>query len=212
MLNIIETVEAKVYVTSDPHLGHDRDFVWGYRGYSCCDDHTEGVIKTINDTVRPNDILFMLGDHTLNTTKEQFDAYLDRINCRNFFCLFGNHNNPHEKSIYRPERDKLVNSRVQWVFPVKYKNMTYMGHYAEVVVNGQLIVMCHYPFRSWISASKGSWCLCGHEHGQMPETRPEATNAGKILDVGWDVFKRPISFSEIKEIMDKKPICQVGHH
>lgn len=153
----------------------------------------------------------MLGDLCLNTQPHQVDQLLDRIVCQNLWCLWGNHNNPHEKTIYRPERDKLTKKPVQWVYPVKYKNMTYLGHYHEVTVNNQFIVMCHYPFMSWNELSSGAWCLCGHEHGGLPATRPEATD-GKILDVGWDMYKKPLSFAEVKAIMDRKTKCSVGHH
>ena len=33
----------------------------------------------------------------------------------------------------------------------------------------------------------------------------------KALDMGWDVWKRPMLFSEIKAIMDKKPIKRLHH-
>ena len=57
----------------------------------------------------------------------------------------------------------------------------------------------------------GSWCLCGHEHGGLPATRPEAKD-GKILDLGWDLYKKPVSFAEVKAIMDTKQVSSVGHH
>ena len=211
MFNIIESPELTVWFTADPHLDHDKDFVWEARGYKSAKDHTDSIIETTNQYVKPGDILFMLGDLCLNCTPQRLDQYLDRINCKNFWCLWGNHNNPHEKTIYRPGRDKLTTKPVQWVYPVKYKNMTYLGHYHEVTVNNQFIVMCHYPFMAWNSLMHGSWCLCGHEHGGLEATRPEATN-GKILDVGWDLFKKPVSFAEVKTIMDKKHKSVIGHH
>jgi calcineurin-like phosphoesterase family protein len=211
MINIIEASDSTIWFTSDWHLGHQRDFVWKVRGYQSADDHTNSIIETLNHYVRENDILFNLGDLCLNTTREQFDGYLDRIKCQNIWCLFGNHNNPHEKHIYRPERDKLTTQPVNWVYPVKYKNIAYIGHYHEVVVNGQFIVLFHYPLLSWNQMMHGSWALVGHEHGWLPSTRPDAKE-GKILDLGWDLYKKPLSFAELKPIMDAKPISKIGHH
>lgn len=213
MFNIIETPELKVWFTSDWHLGHQRNFVWEVRGYKSPEDHTSNIIETTNKLVREGDILFNLGDFCLNTNEQQFNGYLDRLHCKNIWCLLGNHNNPHERTIYCPERDKLLAPGVKanWVYPVKYRNMTYIGHYHEVAVNGQFIVLSHYAFQIWNKSHEDSWCLCGHSHGSLPTTRPES-NYGKILDVGWDLFKRPLNFSEIKEIMDKKPIQKVDHH
>lgn len=211
MFNIIESPDLRVWFMADPHLGHNKPFVWEVRGYSSASHHTDSIIETVNKYVRHGDILFILGDLCLNTDKLQLDSYLDRIQCQNLWCLWGNHNNPHEKAIYRPERDKLTIKLVNWVYPVTYKNMTYIGHYHECVVNGQFIVMSHYPFQVWNESHRGSWCLCGHSHGSLATTRPES-NYGKILDVGWDIFKKPMSFTDIKAIMDTKPIQKVDHH
>jgi calcineurin-like phosphoesterase family protein len=212
MFNITESPESKVWFFSDPHLGHLRDFVWEARGYTSPDHHTDSIIDGINAEVKANDILICLGDLCLNSTPAQVDGYLDRIICQNFWCLFGNHNNPHEKTIYLPGKNKICSDpRIRWVYPVKHKNMSYIGHYVEMTVNNQFIVLCHYPLISWNHLTKGSWMLCGHEHGNLPATRPEATD-GKILDVGWDLFKKPLSFNELKVIMDKKTMCSVGHH
>ncbi len=212
MFNIIESPELRVWFTSDWHLGHQRDFVWESRGYKSAEAHTNTIIETTNELVREGDIIFNLGDFCLNTNETQFNAYLDRIRCKNLWCLFGNHNNPHEKIVYRPGRNRLCpNREVNWVYPVRYKNMSYIGHYHEVVVNGQFIVLSHYAFQVWNKSHKGSWCICGHSHGSLPTTRPES-DYGKILDVGWDLHHKPLSFDEVKAIMDKKPIQVVDHH
>jgi calcineurin-like phosphoesterase family protein len=213
MFNITESPELTVHFMADPHLDHNKNFIWESRGYSSADHHTSDIINVTNDCVRENDILFMIGDLCLNSTPQKVEQYLARIRCKNFWCLWGNHNNPHEKSIYRPERDKLLapGVRANWVYPVKYKNMVYLGHYHECTVNNQFIVMCHYPFMSWNQLGHGAWMLCGHEHGGLPATRPEATD-GKILDLGWDMYHKPLSFTELKKIMDTKSISSVGHH
>ncbi len=209
--NINDTDECKTWYSSDFHLGHRREFIWESRGYKSPEDHTDSIISTVNDYVKENDILFNLGDLCLNTTPEEIENYLSRIVCKNIWCLFGNHNNPHEKTIYRPVRDKCTPENIHWAFPLTYKNLTYIGHYNEIIVNGQFIVMCHYPLRSWNHLSDGSWCLCGHEHGALEETRPEYSE-GKILDLAWDLYKKPISFSEIQTIMNSKKMSAVGHH
>jgi len=217
MFNITESDDLKVWFTTDPHLDHQGPKggtpLWESRGYESPDDMTLNIIDTCNEIVRPNDILFMLGDLCLNSNPLNIDRYLGRLKCQNFWCLWGNHNNPHEKLIYRPGRDKLLAPGVKanWVYPVTYKNMTYLGHYHEVVVNGQFIVLSHYAYQVWNESHHSSWCLCGHSHGSLATTRPES-DYGKILDVGWDLFKKPLSFQEIKEIMDKKPIQKVDHH
>ena len=213
MFNILESDNLKVWFTSDLHLGHQRDFVWEARGYKSPEDHTNSIIDCINDYAREGDILINNGDLCLNSTLQMVNDYLNRIVCKNMWCLWGNHSNPHEKAIYRPERDKLLapGVRANWVYPVKYKNMTYLGHYHEITVNHQFIVLSHYAFQVWNESHHGSWCLCGHSHGSLPTTRIES-DYGKILDLGWDLHHKPLSFNEVKAIMDRKPIQKVDHH
>lgn len=205
MINIRDTEERRIFVTSDLHLGHQREFVWQARGYNSVQEHDEGVIKTLNETVRPNDILIFLGDFCLNTTFTQFDAYLDKIACQNLWALWGNHNNPHEKNVYR----KLVGDKEQ--YPVKYKNMTYYGHYMEAILNGQFVVLFHYPIWVWNEMKNGSWMLCGHSHYSFPHTKAD-NQYGKILDVGWDGHGKPWTLEEISAVMADKQFVALDHH
>jgi calcineurin-like phosphoesterase family protein len=96
-------------------------------------------------------------------------------------------------------------------YPFQYKNMMYLGYYVEAVLNGQYCVLCHYAINSWKDMRQGSWLLHGHEHSDVKNHLPEGTD-GKILDTGWDYFKKPLSLSDIKKIMESKIILSVGHH
>jgi len=206
MINLKETEEQKVYVSSDLHLGHNRDFVFESRGFVDVNTHNNGVIDSINLVARPKDILILLGDFCLNTSHQQFDAYLDRINCQNIFSLWGNHNNPHEKSVYK--KGMIGDTET---YPYRYKNMVYYPHYVEAVINGQFIVMLHYPLYVWNEQSHGAWMLCGHSHCGCDFSH-EANPDGKILDVGWDGHKKPWSFAEIQTVMNQKQFVVMDNH
>jgi calcineurin-like phosphoesterase family protein len=206
MLNIRETEEQKIYVSSDFHLGHQRDFVWQARGYNSAAEHDAGLIKSVNDTVRPSDVLLFLGDFCLNTTLDQYNSYLDKIQCQNIYMLWGNHNNPHEKNVYR----KIVGTEVE-VYPTKYKNVTYYGHYLEAILGGQFTVLCHYPLYIWNEMQHGAWMLCGHSHYGCPLTKADNLY-GKILDVGWDGHGKPWSLEEIALVMNDKRFVSLDHH
>lgn len=213
MLNITQNKDQMVYFSSDWHLGHQQPFIWESRGYKSYEDHTDSIIDSINKEVRLNDILFYLGDLCLNTPIEKFEEYIGRIVCQNVWMIFGNHNNPHEKSIYQPLTKELIIDKTKnyQVYPVAYKNVKYLGHYYEVSVNGQVIILFHYPISSWNYMNHGSWHLCGHSHYNFDPSTAENTTA-KILDVGWDGFKKVLSFDEVSTIMAKKNITVVDHH
>jgi calcineurin-like phosphoesterase family protein len=48
-----------------------------------------------------------------------------------------------------------------------------VGDYAEIVVDGVHLVLCHYAFRTWRGKSQGWVSLRGHSHGRLePRLRP----------------------------------------
>ena len=86
VLHFKQTDDRKVYFSSDWHLGHNPKWdvpIWKSRGFNSADEMTSGIIKSINDTIRFDDILFYGGDFCLNSTESQFESYLSRITCNN---------------------------------------------------------------------------------------------------------------------------------
>lgn len=65
----------------------------------------------------------------------------------------------------------------------------------------QLIILCHYPMRSWEKSHYGSWMLYGHHHGKLQPY-------GLSFDVGVDTNNfYPYSLHQVTEIMSSlKPI------
>lgn len=214
LVNIRENENLKVGVISDPHLGHNPKWnvpLWKARGYDSVGEHDADIINKVNAMLGPNDILLMLGDFCLNATVESFNSYLDRFNCQ-IWAIWGNHNNPHEKAIFRKAMGSNYVGNVQVEsYPFKYKNMTYFGDRLKLVWNGQFCVLDHFPIYVWEEMQHGAWMLCGHSHYGCPWSQAENKNA-KILDCGWDGHKKPLSFKDVQAIMDTKTFVPVDHH
>jgi calcineurin-like phosphoesterase family protein len=218
-LKLTHNDSHRVYFTSDTHFRHNQSFIFESRGYKDRYEHDDDLIAKINEVVRPQDTLIHLGDFCLNITPPEFDAILNRINCQNIMYIWGNHNS----CIRRHYEDAVAghlnlvrfsgnnpNDGIE-VYPYTIGKLTYLGYYKELIVNGHMIVIHHYPIYSWNSMRKGSWCLHGHEHCAVTDHLPDG-DGGKILDVGWDYYKSPVSFNEIQKIMHKKQIKSIGHH
>jgi calcineurin-like phosphoesterase family protein len=199
-----------VFFSSDFHLGHKREFVWQARGYSSPEEHTKALIEKVNSKVGANDSLLYLGDFCLNSSPEDLDRYLDGINCRNIFMLWGNHNNPLER-IYKNLVKQYVGDIATEIYPLRWGKVIFVGNYLETIIENQIIVMSHYPMRVWNHMSHGSWMLSGHSHYNDIERHAD-WKQGKSLDVGWDGLAAPYSFEEIKKIMDTKELFLVDHH
>jgi calcineurin-like phosphoesterase family protein len=217
MINVLKwfiTPERQVYLSSDLHLNHDKPFVVQSRGFKNVTEHNDGVIESLNKEVRPNDILCLLGDFCLKTSEQEFEDFISRIKCQNVYMLWGNHNNPVER-IYKREVAKVLLAHSMHpnteIYPFRYKNLIFAGHYLEVFIDNHPVVMCHYPISSFNMMKHGAYMLCGHSHQNYEMTRASHT-VGRYLDVGWDGHKKPLTFKEVKAIMDKKLVITVDHH
>lgn len=133
------------------------------------------MIDNINAVVKPNDVLWHLGD--VFWGHDNFDfakAIRDRINCKTIHHVWGNHDEPEIKSLF-------ASSQL----------------YAETVVDHQKIFMCHYPMRAWDKSHKGAWSLYGHVHGGKwdedkygLESKTRAALEGRFSKTVTDHFSR----------------------
>lgn len=223
VLNFTSTENQQSWFSADFHWNHNPKWdipIWKMRGYNSVYESNAHIVDTTNLLVKATDNLFLLGDIALNVSEQQFEDLLNSIKCRNIYFVFGNHSS-RVKDIYKREIDKWFYSNDEGyysdqakidgntnpeMYPFRYRNLIFLGNYAEITVNHQPIILSHYPMYSWNKMSHGSWCLSGHLHS----TKDNYT--GKHIDVGWDAFKKPMSFDELVLIMNKKPIFKEGHH
>lgn len=57
---------SKIWMTSDLHLCHDRDFIWKPRGFNSVYEMNDAIVKNWNEVVDVNDDVYILGDLMLN--------------------------------------------------------------------------------------------------------------------------------------------------
>lgn len=177
------------YFTSDLHLCHK--FLLESRGYATIEDMNAGIVESINSTCTEDDTLYILGDLSCGTKKKEHHPYIEALKPK-LILIKGNHDN-------REKNGKL-----------SYQHLLHEFHHDLVRGFGegpskQMVHMYHYPLAHWFAQNKGVWHLHGHLHGSS------SLIPGKIMDVGWDIYKRPLSFNEVKEYMDKQPI-RANHH
>lgn len=215
ILKLRQTDASKVYMTSDWHLFHNPMWpvpIWKMRGFNSLDESNDFIVDSINETVSANDHMFNLGDPSLNCTESQFEELLSKIQCQNIYLMWGNHASPSWK-IYQREIDKInkwrnISNEEIEIYPFRYRNLIFIGNYAEIVVDGQFICLSHYPMNSWNNMAKGSI----HCHGHIHSTKETYKFEGKKIDVGMDYHMKPVSFNEIRKILSKLEIKHEGHH
>ncbi len=209
-LHFTDTDESKLFVSGCLHLRHAPKWevpIWKMRGFNSSEEMTDGIIASINDTCRESDVLFVLGDFCLNTSEGEFIELINRIKPKMWF-INGNHPNPWQKMYYAHCIEKFGYEVLgyEWL-----NKIIYLGDYVELVWNKQMAVCNHYPMLVWNHMSHGVWSLVSHSHGSCELTLPD-NKSMKQLDCGWDLFRKPLGFEEIKNIMDKKDIAKNDRH
>lgn len=205
-----DTEQSKLLVSGCLHLNHNPKWenpIWHLRGFESSEQMTETILKSINDTCRPQDTLLVLGDFCLNTTEQQFYQLIEKINC-NLLFLRGNHNNPWEKLYLSHCIQKFGYEVLGYKFLDK---IIYLGDYIDLHWNKQLFVCNHYPFYIWDKIGHGAISLVSHSHGSCQLTLPTDTTM-KQIDCGWDVWRKPIGFKEIMDCANKKSVAKNDKH
>jgi len=117
------------------------------------------MVARWNSLIKPHDEVWHLGDFAVRQSAERVASLLSELHGRKHLVT-GNND------------DAAVTGSAGW---------NSIQPYAELLVDGTLFVLCHYPFRTWRDMGKGAINLHGHSHGRLkPQPRQ--------FDVGVDVW------------------------
>ena len=141
---------SRIWLTSDTHFGHDREFLYGPRGFQSIWEHDQQIIKNWNEVVNPDDDIFLLGDCMLG------DNYYG-LSCLkqlkgNIHIIRGNH--------CTDTRMELYNTCYNVVEICEGKFLKACGRY---------FYLCHYPtivsnFDDDKPLKAKMTSICGHSH------------------------------------------------
>ena len=53
---------GKIYLISDTHFNHNKDFVYKARGFNSIEEMNEKIIENWNSVVTDEDTIYVLGD------------------------------------------------------------------------------------------------------------------------------------------------------
>ena len=158
------------YFTADTHFGHEGVLRMCERPFSSVRDMNRTLIDLWNARVRPDDIVWHLGDFALGATPEEAASIFAALNGSKRLVK-GNHD--HDATLALP-----------WALPVR--------EIVEVAVDGARVVLCHYPMRAWRGSFGSALQLFGHTHGLLPPS-------SQSCDVGIDSWAyAPVSIAQIR--------------
>lgn len=175
------------YFSADLHFGHRK--VAELRGFDDVDVHDAHIIKTWNSVVKPSDIVYILGDLTIGN----WNVALEKAGRLNGIkrLVSGNHDAtwPLNKA-WRKHLGPTLNV---------FESVTV---WEQTTINGTKFLMSHLPYKEdfehddrymHVRLQSDMPLLCGHVHGKWQKN-------GRMLNVGWDVFGRPVSEGEIVKL------------
>ena len=122
-----------IYLTSDWHFGHDREFIWKARGYSSVEEMNEIQIEKFNSLVQPDDTVYILGDLMLGNNDEGIKC-LKQLNGNKYFVR-GNHDTDVRVNLYMDEQNANIGFLGD-ATTLKYKKYHfYMSHFPTLTGN-----------------------------------------------------------------------------
>jgi len=126
--------EPKIWVTSDWHFNHDREFIWKPRGFESIQDMNIALVERHNTLVSPDDEVYVLGDLMLGGA-ESMRSGLEWIRQMHghLHIVLGNHDTEKRIQAYL-NLDNVED--VSNVDTLKYKkHHFYMSHYPTLTGN-----------------------------------------------------------------------------
>lgn len=168
---------------------HDHDFMRRLRGFETVEEMNEAILDNHNAVVGKRDTFYFLGDLSFGLAEDvrKFYARMNGVK----HLIVGNHD------------------------AAKVRNLSWssVNDLSRISVNGQKIVLAHYPLLTWQNAHHGTWHLHGHSHGNgrwADSTR---------IDVGIDCSERhglgafmPFSYDDVAAIMATREYDYIDHH
>jgi calcineurin-like phosphoesterase family protein len=206
----------EILVSSDFHFGHDRDFLYGPRGFKDGKEHSEWIQEQV-DNIHPDSLLINLGDVGLSCGPVRIQEFMLTFPCETLLVL-GNHNSGVHQLYQQNLPPGFENCQL---YPMKITpNITLLGYEFLLDIDHDRFYCTHMAPLIWPDQNKKPTprkCLCGHSHGNLKGANPDDHGFGKLLDVGVENAKKYnntafFKIEEINNIMNAKPDAHFDHH
>ena len=179
---------GNIYISSDLHFCHNRDFLYGKRGFDSIAEHDEAIVKEWNKIVKAGDEVYILGDCMLNDNTAGVNL-LRRLAGKKHI-IFGNHDTNERINLYKD------------IF-----NVDVLGFAHRMKYNGYTLYLSHYPTLTDNHdgdkpLDRRVINLCGHSHTQ---DKWEDFNKGLIYHCELDAHdNKPVLLDDIIEEIKEK--------
>lgn len=189
----IDSSKQGIWFTSDLHFGHQNIIRFCKRPWKTTEDMDWNLIQNWNSVVKPDDLVFDLGDFAF-ATNARWKELLSQLNGHHYLIL-GNHD------ITRWPGDKIM------------ELFEGVSHQMILKIDGRTVYLNHYPYLcfggTWRNPENAVYQLFGHVHSGP---NCEGADTDRLVnlfpyqyDVGVDNNNyTPISWEQVKEIIQKQ--------
>ncbi len=187
------------WYTSDLHLGHTNIIGYCDRPFADVDAMDAALVERWNDTVKPDDTVWVLGDVALGRISESLTLVTGLHGTK--LLLTGNHDRCWSGHARRAEgwTERYLDAGFAEIIQGS----------VTVTIGDHRVLACHFPYRGdshdhdrYVDerpVDTGEWLLHGHVHERWRQR-------GRMINVGSDVWDfRPVSESAIAELLDRGP-------
>lgn len=180
-----------IYLTSDFHFGHNKEFIYKARGYDTIEQMNRQLFYNFNKIVTNADDVYILGDLIMGDSADSI-CYIKSLH-GSLHIICGNHDTNNRQDLYR------LCSNVCEICTSKYlkisKQHFYLSHFPTLTANHD-----NKPLKQSIIN------LCGHAHTKDPFLD---WDKGLIYHVEVDAHNnKPISIEKIIKDINQRSILK----
>ena len=193
MNTLFRSTDRRIWFTSDTHFGHAKVIEYCRRPFADVEEMNETLIRKWNEKVRPEDLVFHLGDFCFCSVNDAC-GIIGRLNGQKMLVI-GNHDWKNVKSeTFR-------------------RNFLFVGQQMNIKVDEYSIYLNHFPFLTFNHAYNGAsscWQLFGHVHsGPNCCGGQDCERMVSILPTQYDVGVDnngycPVAFETIRDMFMRK--------
>ena len=161
---------GKIFITSDLHFDHDKEFIWGPRGYANVEEMNKEQLRKFNEKVQPEDDVYICGDLMLGG--ESGKSWLSQLNGK-LHIVLGNHDTEAKAAFYR-----TLPQVVEVVYATMIKangRHWYLSHYPTMTANfGKLdrqpinLAGHTHSVNKWENINTGTYNIAVDAHNGYP--------------------------------------------
>lgn len=189
-----------IWFTSDQHFDHENVIKYCNRPFSSKEEMNEIIINNYNILVKPNDIVYHLGDFAMAFKPVQLIA--PRLMGKKHLIL-GNHDHAH------PSHRKFKKEPNRWARFYLNSGFESVELSKTLEVNDLRILLSHFPYKNLEPGEYGlKHVQYRPDNGGLPLLHGHVHQAWKInnnmINVGVDVWDyKPIHIDQLLEIIKK---------